>query len=96
MKELSLQELKEIEFEILKKFDAFCKENPECTIDYIHGEDSLRRLSSDENTVGFIFKGMDKSELFKSIILDGILPRKTFSMGHALDKRHYLEARKIK
>lgn len=76
--------------------DEFCKEDPECTIDYIHGEDSLTRLANDEASVGFIFKGMDKSELFKSIILDGILPRKTFSMGHALDKRHYLEARKIK
>jgi uncharacterized protein (DUF1015 family) len=76
--------------------DVFSKDNPECTVDYIHGEDSLKMLSNDENTVGFIFKGMDKSELFKSIILDGILPRKTFSMGHALDKRHYLEARKIK
>jgi hypothetical protein len=65
-------------------------------IDYIHGEDSLKKLSCGENTVGFLFKGMDKSELFRSIILDGILPRKTFSMGHALDKRHYFEARKIK
>lgn len=78
------------------QLDEFCKDNPECTIDYIHGLDSLLQLANDESTVGFVFKGMDKSELFKSIILDGILPRKTFSMGHALDKRHYLEARKIK
>jgi uncharacterized protein (DUF1015 family) len=76
--------------------DAFCNEYPGCVIDYIHGEDSLKKLSCGENTVGFLFKGMDKSELFRSIILDGILPRKTFSMGHALDKRHYFEARKIK
>ena len=49
-----------------------------------------------ENNVGFIFDAMPKSELFKTVILDGSLPRKTFSMGHSYDKRYYLEARKIK
>ena len=39
---------------------------------------------------------MAKEDLFKTVILDGALPRKTFSMGHANDKRYYLEARKIK
>jgi hypothetical protein len=39
---------------------------------------------------------MKKEELFKTVILDGALPRKTFSMGHSYDKRFYLEARKIK
>ncbi len=76
--------------------DKFEDEHPECVTDYIHGENSLRMLSREENTVGFLFGGMDKSELFKSVVLDGVLPRKTFSMGHALDKRHYIEARKIK
>jgi hypothetical protein len=38
---------------------------------------------------------MDKSELFPTVISDGALPRKTFSMGHAADKRYYIEARKI-
>ena len=49
-----------------------------------------------DNNVGFIFDAMPKSELFKTVILDGSLPRKTFSMGHSYDKRYYLEARKIK
>ena len=62
----------------------------------IHGEDSLRSLIRDGSTVGFLFDGMRKNELFRTVIYDGELPRKTFSMGHAPDKRYYLECRKIK
>ena len=66
-------------------------------VDYIHGEDVTKELThKNENNVGFIFDAMPKSELFKTVILDGSLPRKTFSMGHSYDKRYYLEARKIK
>ncbi len=66
-------------------------------IDYIHGEDVTRDLThSNPNNVGFIFDAMKKEELFKTVILDGALPRKTFSMGHSYDKRYYLEGRKIK
>ena len=64
--------------------------------DYIHGEDVTKSLASKDNNVGFIFDAMAKEDLFKTVILDGALPRKTFSMGHANDKRYYLEARKIK
>ena len=64
-------------------------------IDYIHGLDSINALSTGGNT-GIIFEGMKKSELFPAVINDGALPRKTFSMGEAKDKRFYLEARKIK
>ena len=46
--------------------------------------------------MGFIFEGMKKEELFDAVIMDGSLPRKTFSMGHADDKRFYIEGRKIK
>ena len=63
--------------------------------DYIHGEDVVRKNLS-ETTVGFLFDTMEKEELFPTVIKDGALPRKTFSMGHAHDKRFYLEARKIK
>ena len=76
--------------------DLYAKEHPEMEVDYIHGEDSLRSLIKDENTVGFLFDGMRKDELFRTVIYDGALPRKTFSMGHAPDKRYYLECRKIK
>ena len=43
-----------------------------------------------------IFGGMEKDELFPSVIADGALPRKTFSMGDARDKRYYMECRKVK
>lgn len=64
-------------------------------IDYIHGENELYELCKKADTTGFIFKGMEKSELFAGVSADGSLPRKTFSMGNADDKRFYLEARKI-
>ena len=81
----------------LQKFlDEYKKSHPEIEIDYIHGESSVISLTNDENTVGFIFGGMKKDQLFKTVIFDGALPRKTFSMGHADDKRFYIEARKIK
>ena len=65
-------------------------------IDYIHGEDVVRNLSKEKGNLGFIFDGMRKDELFPAVLGDGSLPRKTFSMGHAADKRYYIEARKIK
>lgn len=64
--------------------------------DYIHGDDSLKQLSSNENAIGFLLPPMEKAQLFPGIIADGVLPRKTFSMGHAQEKRYYLEARKIR
>ena len=75
--------------------DAYLEAHPEVRIDYIHGEQALRNLSAPTGAIGFLFDGMHKSELFKTVIFDGALPRKTFSMGHAKDKRYYLEARKI-
>lgn len=76
--------------------DGYMKEHPEVKIDYIHGEEVVENLCKQENTLGFIFEGMGKDELFPAITADGSLPRKTFSMGHAKDKRYYIEARKIK
>lgn len=76
--------------------DRFMSENPDAKIDYIHGVEATEKLAFGENAVGFIFRGMEKGDLFKTVICDGALPRKTFSMGEADDKRFYLEARKIK
>lgn len=75
--------------------DEYLKEN-EGKIDYIHGEETTKNLARKNGNVGFIFNAMPKNELFKTVILDGSLPRKTFSMGHSYDKRYYLEVRKIK
>ena len=65
-------------------------------VDYIHGEDVVRRLSCRADAVGFLLPAMGKEQLFPTVIHDGVLPRKTFSMGHANDKRFYLEGRKIR
>lgn len=64
-------------------------------IDYVHGEDVVTRLGSQPGNLGFYLPPMPKAELFKTVILDGVLPRKTFSMGEAVAKRFYVEARRI-
>jgi uncharacterized protein (DUF1015 family) len=64
-------------------------------IDYIHGKENIFELAKGDNSIGFILPDMLKSELFPTVIKDGSLPRKTFSMGLAEDKRFYLECRKI-
>ncbi len=74
--------------------DKFLKDNGG-KIDYIHGADTVKALADKHNGLGFILPDMDKSQLFPTVIKDGALPRKTFSMGHAEDKRFYIEARKI-
>lgn len=65
-------------------------------VDYIHGADVTRRLGTQPGNIGFLLDAMKKDELFRTVIFDGVLPRKTFSMGEAQDKRFYLEARRIK
>ena len=75
--------------------DEYIKSHKGAEVDYIHGITSTETLARREGAIGFIFDGMGKTDLFKTVIFDGALPRKTFSMGHAEDKRYYLEARKI-
>ncbi|HUE99189.1 MAG TPA: DUF1015 domain-containing protein [Anaerolineales bacterium] len=75
--------------------DVFLKEGGAEKIDYVHGEDVTVKLGSQPDNAGFYLPGMSKSDLFKTVILDGALPRKTFSMGEAHQKRFYMEARKI-
>jgi len=75
--------------------DAWLKEN-KGEIDYIHDDDALIALAAKENAIGFLVPGMEKSQLFRGVVSDGVLPRKTFSMGHSREKRYYLESRKIK
>ena len=74
--------------------DSYIKEKGG-KVDYIHGAEVIRELSAKENSIGFMLPDMGKEELFPTVIVDGALPRKTFSMGHAEDKRFYVEARKI-
>ena len=80
----------------LQRFiDHYRKDHP-CQVDYIHGDDVTRRLGSQPGNMGFLLPAMGKDQLFKTVMADGVLPRKTFSMGHAEDKRYYVEARRIK
>lgn len=64
-------------------------------VDYIHGKDVVLKLAGEPNTIGFLLPAMKKSELFKTVVYDGALPRKTFSMGEANEKRYYMECRRI-
>ena len=74
--------------------DAFLEQSGE--IDYVHEEDTVRAHAQRENTVEFLIPGMNKSDLFPAVLAHGALPRKTFSMGLGIDKRYYLECRKIR
>ena len=65
-------------------------------IDYIHGDKTAAELAKNENNIAFLLPKPDKNDLFDGVIKDGALPRKTFSMGEADDKRFYIEAKKIK
>ncbi len=74
--------------------DEFMAKNASVGIDYVHEFSSLEQCCA-EGGLSLILPAMDKDLLFESILADGVLPRKTFSMGHAADKRFYLECRKI-
>ena len=76
--------------------DEYLKNHPDAKVDYIHGVEDVKKLSAEGNSIGFIYEGISKDTLFGSVITTGALPRKTFSMGEARDKRYYLECRKIK
>lgn len=65
------------------------------SVDYIHGEDVVLSLSKEPGRLGFLLPVLSKNDLFRTVILDGALPRKTFSMGEADEKRFYLECRRI-
>lgn len=75
--------------------DSYLKEH-QGVIDYIHGEDTTESLAKPSGCLGLVLPPFSKEALFESIHAQGPLPRKTFSIGHAQEKRYYLEARKIK
>ena len=76
--------------------DDFLARHPEAEIDYIHGDDVLRQLVSTPDSIGFLLPPLEKSAFFQAVQTLGILPRKTFSMGHAHEKRFYMECRRIR
>ena len=85
-----------LEAETLQVFlDAFVSRSADIKIDYIHGDDALTQLGTQPGNIAFYLPTIDKHTFFTTIMLDGALPRKTFSMGEPNDKRFYLECRKI-
>ena len=81
---------------ILQDFLDYYLSHEEGEIDYIHGEEVVRELSEEPGSIGFLMDPIDKTRLFPSLKADGPLTRKCFSMGHAREKRYYLEARRIR
>ena len=75
--------------------DIMVKEEKCCDIDYIHGTKAVETLGSKPGNAGFMLPAMDKFMLFPAVAADGALPRKTFSMGEADEKRFYMEAKRI-
>lgn len=75
--------------------DILLKQTEGASIDYIHGEQVVNELGSKPENIGFLLPPMEKSAFFRTVVFDGALPRKTFSMGEAHEKRYYLECRKI-
>ena len=75
--------------------DDFMKDCGAEKIDYVHGSEITCRLGSKIGNCGFYLPTMEKDQLFRTVILDGALPRKTFSMGESYEKRFYMEGRKI-
>lgn len=75
--------------------DTFLTEHEKSRIDYIHGIDVVESLGMKEENIGFLLPEIHKEDLFKGVIVDGVLPRKTFSMGEANEKRYYMECKRI-
>ncbi len=81
----------------LQKFlDDLLIKYPKANLDYVHGDNVLNELCMRKDQIGFLLPALQKNDFFRTIILDGTLPRKTFSMGEAREKRFYLECRQIR
>ena len=75
--------------------DVFLKKKGARGIDYVHGTESVAQIGKKQSAMGLYLPAMNKNDLFKTVILEGVLPRKTFSMGEAWQKRFYMETRRL-
>lgn len=75
--------------------DDYYASHADAKIDYIHGTDVIEARGTQPGNMGFFLPDIAKNDLFRGVIFDGVLPRKTFSMGEAHEKRYYLEAKAI-
>lgn len=76
--------------------DDYLSHHEECRIDYIHGSDVVESLGTKEGNLGFFLPEIRKEDLFIGVIKDGVLPRKTFSIGEANEKRYYMECKRLR
>jgi len=81
---------------IQSAIDVYMKKHPEVYIDYIHGDDYLLDVAREKEGIALFMPKIEKNTLFHYVVKHGVLPRKSFSMGHAESKRYYLECRKVK
>ncbi len=83
----------------ISSVDSYIKEyisNNGGNVDYVHGDENLKKLvDSRDDAVGILFEKLDKADLFRYVSKNGAFPRKTFSMGEGVEKRYYLEGRRI-
>ena len=82
--------------EIQEFIDNYIEEHKDLSVDYIHGIDNLKEICKDNNAIGIILPILDKADFFDYVKKYKIMPRKSFSIGHANEKRYYIEARKIR
>lgn len=82
--------------EIQDFIDNYIEEHKDLSVDYIHGIDNLKEICKDNNAIGIILPILDKADFFDYVKKYKIMPRKSFSIGHANEKRYYIEARKIR
>jgi hypothetical protein len=76
--------------------DRFIERGGATHVDYVHGDDTLERLAMNGGSVGLHLPAVGKDSLLRMVVREGPLPRKTFSMGGANQKRYYIEARRIR
>ena len=85
-----------IPVDVLQMFlDEYLARHKESAIDYVHGTDAVEEIVQKDNCVGIVLSAISKASLFPAIRSGGVLPRKTFSMGEAYEKRYYLECRSV-
>lgn len=75
--------------------DEYLAAHPQAKIDYIHGDAVVESLGTQAGNMGFLLPDIEKNDLFRGVVIDGVLPRKTFSMGEAHEKRYYMESKTI-
>ena len=81
--------------DIQSVIDKYLKENKDCSVDYVHGEESLKWVANANKGIAILMPKLAKEDLFGYVLENGTLCRKSFSMGEADEKRFYLEAKKI-